>query len=208
MDRLGHFWQLLWRGKWRPAMIVVAFVFIYDLIVAQRFPDSDWPTVSGWLPTWDWWAWIIIILVLVLIAVLEGSYKLNIKNPKAVSSKAIQKHEETISHLASLMREAEGLRVASANKQTPELNIICQEGITWAMKAIADISVRVGKTAEIKIRSELELPLEDEIREEDFYTQPAFTGYEHDFEFVRHRCNAVRNWMQKFIRDFPLNPDK
>lgn len=56
-------------------MIVTGGVSSYDLIVSQGFPNSDWPTVSSWLPTWDWYAWVILILVLVLIAIVEGSYR-------------------------------------------------------------------------------------------------------------------------------------
>ncbi|MFC1875588.1 hypothetical protein ACFLY3_05540 [Chloroflexota bacterium] len=66
-------------------MVVVGAISAYDLIIAQGFPKSDWPTISSWLPTWDWWVWVILILILVLLAVAEGSYRLNKKQQKEIS---------------------------------------------------------------------------------------------------------------------------
>ena len=58
-------------------------VSIYDIVVSQFFPQKGLPTISTWLPTWNWWAWVILLLIVIIIAIVEGSYRLHSKPPLA-----------------------------------------------------------------------------------------------------------------------------
>ncbi len=189
-------------------MIVVAVVSAYDLIVAQGFPDSDWPTVSSWLPTWDWWAWVILILALLLIAVVEGSYRLHIDNPRTISGKPTQNTEEIVSTFAILKREAENLKIIWANDKTPELDTILDEAIIWMKKVIQDTNRMLGTVEDKRIRSETELPLVGEIKDRDFMIQFAHTFHTSKLDVVRDRHYRVYNWLGDFIKTASLNPDK
>lgn len=189
-------------------MIVVAVVSAYDLIVAQGFPNSDWPTVSGWLPTWGWWAWVILILALVLIAVVEGSYRLHIENPQVVSGKAIQNHEETISYLASLVREADKLSIIWARGNSEGVDTAIQEAIKWTIKAISEVEARLGSVSGQQLRMEAELPLESDIKDADFDIQYAHSTIESRLGLVRDRHYKVRNWVRRYVEDAQPIPGK
>ncbi|MFC1934590.1 hypothetical protein ACFLXX_05560 [Chloroflexota bacterium] len=73
--RPNYIWHLLWRGKWKPIEVAMVVIGLYDTGVSQFAPNSGLPTLSNWIPQWQWQSWIILLLVLVLIAIVEGSYR-------------------------------------------------------------------------------------------------------------------------------------
>jgi len=201
MGRCAVWWRIFVLPSWRwlviaPLALLGAFQAIREELPATSQSKFQLPDI---MPNWPWWIWVIIILVVVIFIILESAYRIIQKGRNI---------EKIVNSFAELVREAGGLRITHVNSSTPELDMICKEAITWTMKAIADISARVGITAEKQIRSELELPLKGEIKEGDFHTPYSSKYWEHDFALVRDRCYEVRNWMQSFIRDIPLNSDK
>ena len=189
-------------------MIIVTLVSAYDLIVSQGFPNSDWPTVSSWVPTWDWWAWVILILALVLIAVVEGSYRLYVKNPQVVSGKAIQNHEKTISRLASLVREADKLSIISARNNSEGVEAAIQEAVKWTVKVIGEAEVRISPVRRQQLRLEAGLPSEGDIKEADFDVPFPHLTSESRLKLIWERHYRVRNWIRSYVEDAQSTPDK
>ncbi|MBI4332132.1 MAG: hypothetical protein HY673_12705 [Chloroflexi bacterium] len=77
MERARHFKHVLWHGKSWPCYVFFALLGAYDLILAQVFPDSGWPTLSDLVPLWDWRMWLILALSYTVLASLEGSYRMS-----------------------------------------------------------------------------------------------------------------------------------
>ncbi len=146
------------------------------------------------LPDLPWWIWVIAILVIVIFMILESAYLIIKKR---------HNRKENVLYFAELVREAKGLRISNVNSSTPELDMIFKEAITWTIKALADISTRVGTTVETAIRSDLELPLQGEIKEQDFYATFAYDSNDNKLNLVRKCCYGVRNWLQDYVRGLP-----
>ncbi len=87
MERIKYIWHLLWRGRWKPVEIIFLIVGIYDTTISQGFPNSDAPTLSDWLPKWQWQGWVILILLIIIIAMAEGSYRIHKEREKTNSGK-------------------------------------------------------------------------------------------------------------------------
>ena len=106
------------------------------------------------------------------------------------------------------MREADNLKIIGANDSTPELDTILDEAIIWTKKAIQETTRMLGTIGEKRIRSETELPLTGEIKDEDFMVPFARTIHANKLSLVRDRHYKVYYWMRDFIETASLNPDK
>ena len=171
----------------------------YDLLQGQGYLPSGSPLISQIVPNWLPQIWFIVGVIAIIYVTFEGAYRITQKR---------QNREEIIQYFAELMRGAEGLGIIKADHQRPELDTVCKEAVEWTMQAIAKISAMVGAVAEKQIRVKLELSLQGEIKDMDFYAPFTHNNTSDKLSIIRKRYYAVYYWIRDFIESAPLNSDK
>ena len=116
------------------------------------------------------------------------------------------KHEDTISHFASIIKEADALAIINAGERGVTDEIL-QEAIIWTRKAINDICGKLGEVRNQQIRTIAELPLDGELKDEHFKVPYARSAFGHELGLIRDRHYKVYYWLKEFIETSPPNPD-
>ncbi len=78
-NRIKYWWMLVWRGWWKPMIVIWGIIATYDTVVQQFFPDTHLPSIFeltySRFPVFGWRLWAIIGFALLLLAALEGAYR-------------------------------------------------------------------------------------------------------------------------------------
>ncbi len=77
ISRIFVWRDIIWQGRWRKAVLIgYGIVAAYDIIQSQFLPLIKLPTVSNFLPDWQWWIWLIIGWGVLWLITLEGAYRI------------------------------------------------------------------------------------------------------------------------------------
>jgi hypothetical protein len=108
------------------------------------------------------------------------------------------KHEDIISHFASIVREADTLAIINVRERDVTDEIL-REAINWTRKAINDVSNILGEIRNKQIRTIAELPLDGELKDEHFKVPYARSTFGHELGLIRDRHYKVYYWLKEFI---------
>lgn len=108
----------------------------YDLLQGQGYLPSDSPLISQIVPNWLPQVWFIVGVIAIIWATFEDAYRITRKRQNDVG---------TISHLISLVREADKFSITSVRNNSADVDIdtAIQEAVKWTIKAISEVEARL-----------------------------------------------------------------
>ncbi len=176
---------------------------IYDFLQGQEFLPINVPTLSSIIPDYVPLIWFLIGVIAFIVVTFEGAYRIVQRERNQY-----QPDNDIVASFARLMREGDGLRIIKANDRMDDLKSILEETVTWAIKAIAEISKRKGAVADQNIRIKAELPLDGELHYSDFTAPFSHEHHENELSIVRRRHYDISYWLRDFIESASLAPDR